>query len=441
MNTIRLTSGKTAKILFFTQSYKAHKEKQQNNQTVLLRDLPVRPTSYAFITIAWCIVLLLSSCAKPPVTKPELALEQVSWWRAGLRTDDLDFQGLAEASRQSIEYYKKLPADSLFTFGPMRVTAGDMVLTLQNFLLIIENTSLTQEQKVEQIKENFELYRSVGTNGWGKVLFTGYYEPMLSCRRIADDTFKYPLYKRPDDIIEIDLSQFGENFGKDRIFGRMNGKKVIPYYTRQEIDQQKLLGGKGLEVLWCADPVDIYTVQVQGSGKADLGNGEVVGVLYDGQNGRPYRGIGRYLIDIGAIPKDKMSMPAIRDYLRQNPDKLFEVLNQNPSYVFFKIENKPAVGNINVPLTPRRSIATDYRLFPKGALALVKTEKPVIAEDGTVKEWTRFTRFMLNQDTGGAIRGPGRVDLFWGQGKEAELSAGYMQQEGKLYFLLRKNKQ
>ncbi|MDH4163715.1 MAG: MltA domain-containing protein [Nitrospirota bacterium] len=386
-------------------------------------------------------MFLLTSCAKPPVTKPEFALEQVSWWRAGLKADDLEFQGLAEAARQSMEYYKRLPADSSFVFGPIRVTAGDMVVTLQNLLLIVENTSLTPELKVEQIKNGFDIYRSVGSNGRGKVLFTGYYEPVLSCRRTADDTYKFPLYKRPDDILEIDLSQFGENFGKDRIFGRLNGKKVIPYFSRQEIDQQKQLAGKGLEVLWCADLVDIYTVQVQGSGKADLGNGEIVGILYDGQNGRPYRGIGRYLIDSGAIPKEKMSMPAIRDYLKANPEKLFDILHQNPSYVFFKVENKLAVGNINVPLTARRSIATDYRLFPKGALALIRTEKPVIAEDGTVKEWNAFTRFVMNQDTGGAIRGAGRVDLFWGQGKEAELSAGYMQQEGKLYFLLRKKEE
>jgi len=382
--------------------------------------------------------MTLASCAKPPVTQPELALEQVSWWRAGLKADDLEFQGLADAGRQSMEYYKKLPADASFSFGTMRVTASEMVLMLQNFLLIIENASLTTGQKVEQIKKSFDLYRSVGSNGRGKILFTGYYEPVLSCRRNADDTFRYPLYKRPDDIVEIDLSQFGENFGKDRIFGRLIGKKVVPYFTRQEIDQQKLLGGKGLEVLWCSDPVDIYTVQVQGSGKADLGSGEMVGILYDGQNGRPYRGIGKYLIDTGAIMKEMMSMRAIRDYLRQNPDKLFEILNQNPSYVFFKVENKPAVGNIGVPLTPRRSIATDYRLFPKGALALIRTEKPVIADDGSIKGWTNFTRFVLNQDTGGAIRGLGRVDLFWGQGKEAELSAGYMQQEGSLYFLIRK---
>ncbi len=394
-------------------------------------------TRIAFLILS-VLLLVPASCARLPVTRPELAMEPVSWWRAGLHTDDLAFDGLSDATRRSLEYYQKLAPDAAFTFGPLRVTAGEMVLTLQNFLLIVENTSLSPEEKVAQIKDRFDLYRSVGSNGSGKVLFTGYYEPVLSCRRQADETFKYPLYKRPDDIVEIDLSQFGENFGKDRLFGRLDGKKVIPYYSRREIDEQRLLEGRGLEVLWCADALDVYTVQVQGSGKADLGNGEIVGVLYNGQNGRPYRSIGRYLIDSGAIPKEQMSMPAIREYLRAHEDRLFDILYQNPSYVFFRVENTPAVGSIGVPLSPLRSVATDARLFPKGALALVATEKPVIAGNGTIREWMPFTRFVLNQDTGGAIRGPGRVDLFWGQGTEAEVAAGHMQQDGKLYFLLLK---
>lgn len=382
------------------------------------------------------VIVALSSCAKAPVTRPELALEKVGWWRAGLSTDDLDFRGLGDAARQSMEYYKKLPPETGLTVGPRRVTAAEMGRALQNFLLIAENSSLTPEQKIDRIKEEFELYRAAGSNSRGRVLFTGYYEPVISCRKTADAVFRYPLYRRPEDILEIDLSQFGENFGKDRIFGRVAGKRVVPYYSRQEIEQQKALGGRGLEALWCADPVDIYLVQVQGSGRADLGNGETVGILYDGQNGRPYRSLGKYLIDIGAIPKEEMSMPAIREFLRAHPDEVFAILNQNPSYVFFRVEDRPAVGNIGVPLTPGRSIATDSRLFPKGALALVRTERPVIGEDGLVKEWTGFTRFVLNQDTGGAIRGAGRVDLFWGQGREAELSAGYMQQEGNLFFVL-----
>jgi membrane-bound lytic murein transglycosylase A len=382
------------------------------------------------------VLLSLFACARLPVTKPEDALEQVSWWRGVKPQDDLEFKDIASAVRQSLEYYQKLPPETQFSLGPDRVAVPDMVVTLQNFLLIIENNSLTDDQKAKQIKKDFVLYRSVGSNN-GRVLFTGYYEPVLPCRLKADAAYKYPLYKRPEDIIEIDLTLFGNGFPKNRIFGRLDNKKVIPYYTREEINHRQAIANKGMEILWCREPVDIYFLQIQGSGKADLGDGNILSVLYDGQNGRPYRSIGKYLIDTGALSKDKMSMQAIRDYLREHPDQLFEILNQNPSYVFFRVDTGPSLGNIGVPLTPGRSVATDSKLFPKGALGIIRTEKPVI-ENGAIKEWETFTRFVVNQDTGGAIKGPGRADLFWGQGPEAEIAAGYMQQEGELYFLMRK---
>jgi membrane-bound lytic murein transglycosylase A len=360
-----------------------------------------------------CLLLALFACARPPmpVTKPEDALDRISWWRAVAPRDDLAFKGVAEAARQSLEYYKKLPPGTSFSFGQEQVTALDMVVTLQNFLLIVENDSLTPDQKVRQIKNEFNIYRSVGSNG-GRVLFTGYYEAMLSCRLIADDIYKYPLYRRPDDIIEIDLTLFGDSFPKDKIFGRLDNKKVIPYYSREEIDQKQVIANRGLEMLWCNDPVAIYFLQVQGSGRVDLGDGNIVSVLYDGQNGRPYKSIGRYLIDSGVFLKENMSMQAIREYLHTHPDDVSRILNQNPSYVFFRMDMGPPLGNIGVPLTPGRSIATDSRLFPKGALALIATQKPVV-ENGAIKGWVPFTRFVLNQDTGGAIKGPGRADLFW----------------------------
>ncbi len=388
--------------------------------------------------ILTCIILLsLFACAKPaPVTRPEDALERVSW-HAAKPSDDRRFADIAGAARQSIKYYQKLPPGTLFSFGPDRVSALDLIVTLQNFLLIIENDSLTYEQKVRQIEDNFVLYRSVGSNGMGRVLFTGYYEPELACRPAADAVYKYPLYKRPDDILEVDLSQFGNGLPKNKLVARLDGKKVVPYFSREEIDRKNALAGKDLEILWCSDILDIYTLQVQGSGKADLGEGNTLSILYDGQNGRPYKSIGKYLIDTGIIPKEAMSMQIIRQYLRDNPDKIAGILDQNPSYVFFRMDTGPSIGNIGVPITPGRSIATDSRLFPKGALAIIMTTKPLI-ENNEIKQWVPFTRFVVNQDTGGAIKGPGRVDLFWGQGPEAEMSAGAMQQEGELYFLMRK---
>jgi len=351
--------------------------------------------------------------------------------------DDLGFRDIAAAARQSLEYYKKLPPETAFTIGPVKTTAIDMAMTLQNFLLIVDNASLTEAQKVTQIKKEFDFYRSVGSDGKGKVLFTGYYEPLLKCRAFSDAIYRFPLYRKPDDMIEIDLTQFGDGFPKNRLFGRLVGKKVIPYYSREEIDQKKILAGKDLEILWCSDIIDINVLQVQGSGKADLGEGNVISVLYDAQNGRQYKSIGKYLIDTGVLTKDTVSMQAIREYLRSHPDQLHEILDQNPSYVFFRLDMGPSLGNIGVPLTPGRSIATDSKLFPKGALGFVVAQKPVI-ENGAIKEWVPFTRFVMNQDTGGAIKGPGRVDLFFGQGSEAELTAGNFQHEGELYFLVRK---
>ena len=389
-----------------------------------------------FISLA---ILSLVACARPPVTRPEMALEPLSWWRSVSPQDDLAFKDIAAAARQSLEYYKKLPPETAFSFGPAKVTVLDMAVTLQNFLLIVENASLSDEQKTKQIKKEFDFYQSVGSDGWGKVLVTGYYEPMLSCRVNADDVYRYPLYKRPNDIIEIDLTLFGNDFPRNKLSARIEGRKVLPYYSREEIDQKQALANRNLEMLWCNDHVDIYFLQIQGSGKADLGNGNIVSILYDGQNGRQYKSLGKQLIDKGAIAKENMSMPAIREYLRQHPDEIVTLLNQNPSYVFFRMDMGPSLGNIGVPLTPGRSIATDNKLLPKGALAIIETQKPVI-ENGVIKEWKNFSRFVLNQDTGGAIKGPGRVDLFWGQGSDAQIAAGYMQQEGKVYFLIRKNK-
>jgi membrane-bound lytic murein transglycosylase A len=390
------------------------------------------------IISAFLAVFALTACARPPVTitKPEDALVARSW-RSTTGGDDQNFADVAAAARRSLEYYKKIPQDTVFYLGPDKVSALDMVVTLGNFLLIVENSSLTYDQKVERIKNEFRLYRAVGSDGSGKVLFTGYYEPMLSCRLAADETYRYPLYRRPDDIIEVDLTQFGNGFPRSKLFGRLDNKKVVPYYTRKEIDRKKALSGRGLEILWCSDIVDISFLQVQGSGKVDLGNGDILSVLYDGANGWPYKGIGRYLIDTGEMTKENMSMQAIREYLRTHPDQLTTILDQNPSYVFFRLDTGPSIGSIGVPLTPGRSIATDSKLFPKGALAFIATQKPVI-ENNAIKEWVPFTRFVMNQDTGGAIKGAGRADVFFGYGAEAELTAGYMQHEGELYFLVRK---
>ena len=281
---------------------------------------------------------------------------------------------------------------------------------------------------------------SAGRDRRGQVLFTGYYEPLLQGSLHPNAEYTVPLFALPDDLIEIDLAPFSPKYKGEKIIGRFTDKTVVPYYDRSAIDSDDVLEGQAVKLAWLKDPVDLFFLQIQGSGKIFLNNGETINVHYHTTNGRPYRSIGKLLIDEGKIPREEMSMQSIRAYLLKHPQEIARVLNYNPSYVFFKIEKEGPLGCLNFRLTPGRSIALDRRIFPLPALAFIKTQKPLIDADGQICDWIDFGRFVLSQDTGGAIRGPGRADLFWGNGPYAEIAAGYMQHAGRLYFLVLKPK-
>lgn len=385
-----------------------------------------------------CALAAALDCAHKPPPGQLPALERSAWRAMGSFSDDMDFKGLAEACRGSLRYYRKLDPKSILKFGPRDVGPAKAAASLEALLAILSDASLDGSERLNQIRSRFDLYKSTGRDGSGSVLFTGYYEPWLEGRRQPDANFCFPVYQRPSDLLTIDLSAFPLAKSQALICGRLDGTRVVPYYTREEIDEGKALAGKGLELLWFEDPVDVFFLQVQGSGLVALEGGEKVRVQYDGKNCHPYLSLGRYLIDQGYLQKGQASMPRIRAFLSQHPADLQRLLDANPSYTFFRLEKEGPFGNIGVALTSWRSIATDSRVFPKGALCLIRTEKPILDENCGVLLWVPFTRFVLNQDTGGAIVGPGRVDLFCGGGKEAEATAGTMQQGGELYFLLLK---
>ncbi len=350
----------------------------------------------------------------------------------------MDLTSLEQAAVNNLEYLNRLTPDQTFKYGPHEYNRDQVIETQETLLDILKNTHDQKEIK-EKIKKNFILYRAAGRAGNKEVLFTGYFEPVYDARITPDKEYKFPLYSLPEDLIKIDLSLFKDKYNGESIIARVEDKQVIPYYTRMEIEHQKILENKNLEIAWLKDPVDVAFLQIQGSGRLKMNDGSLLAVGYHASNGRSYKSIGKYLIDKEYMTKEEMSMQGIRSYLSGHPEIVDETLNYNPSYVFFRILERGPLGNIGVPLTPGRSIALDSRLFPKGALCFIKSEKPVENINGKIEKWEKFSRFIINQDTGGAITGAGRADIFWGSGKYAELAAGHMKQEGELFVLIKKD--
>ena len=396
--------------------------------------MKLKPESIYTTIIVCCITftLIIFGCTTA-VKKPgrENAMEAVSSWSYPDFADDLRYDGLEHSILKSLSYLNKIPADREFVFGQDRYTTDHMILSLEQFLEFIQTRPSTRALN-DFIQANYRVYRSVGRDGWGEVLYTGYYEPHLRGSLTRAEEYQFPIYSKPDDLITIDLSLFNEKYNGQKIMGRVTDETVVPYHERSEIDTDGALEGKAEVLAWVKDPVDVFFLQIQGSGKVYLDNGEVINVHYHTTNGQPYRSVGKYLIDEEKISVEEMSMQKIREYLNNHPEEMDAVFNYNPSYVFFKIEPDGPLGNINVKLTPGRSIALDRYLFPPAALAFIQTEKPVVDSSGQIHQWQPFTRFALNQDTGGAIRGPGRADLFWGNGPYAEIAAGHLKHTGEL---------
>jgi membrane-bound lytic murein transglycosylase A len=384
------------------------------------------------------LTVFVSGCAQPtkaPIQAP--AMQRITRWSYPEFEDDLSYDGLQYGIKQSLAYLQQIPPDRPFVFGNDRFDTAHMIRSLQHFLAYLQRKP-SRRELAGFIQTNYQVYQTSGRDGRGEVLFTGYYEPHLQGSLVQTEKYPFPIYGRPNDLITIDLSLFSEKYAGEKIIGRLTPDSVVPYYDRGEIESRNLLAGRSEVLAWVDDPVDIFFLQIQGSGKVYLNTGEVLNVHYHTTNGRPYRSIGKLLMDEKKISLEEMSMQKIRQYLQDHPEEMQSVFNYNPSYVFFKIEPEGPLGSINVKLTPGRSIALDRRLFPPAALTYVETEKPVIDSRGQIQRWMRCSRFMLNQDTGGAINGPGRADLFWGDGSYAEIAAGHLKNLGRLYLLVLK---
>jgi len=387
--------------------------------------------------IFWLLILLLimTACARPPEPPPEVIgpvievppaveepvveekvplLQAVDWEELpGWRDDD---PGLAlGAFLQSCSALKWRPQ-----WQPACQVAGTL-------------DKPSRDTVRRFFEEHFDPHRVSRENGDTEGLLTGYYVPDLRGSRYASSEFPYPLYRRPDDLLVIDLSDVYPDLGNYRLRGRLDGHRVIPYWDRDAIDSfDRPLVGQ--ELFWVADPVELFFLHIQGSGRILLDNGEKVMVNYADQNGHPYKSIGKYLLDRGAMTRDQMSMQNIRAWARNNPGEVDKLLNQNPSYVFFReldkgVESPP--GALGVPLTPGRSLAVDRRYIPLGAPVFIETTWPNSDQP--------LRRLMMAQDTGGAIKGEIRGDFFWGMGDQAGAQAGRMKQPARFWVLLPKS--
>lgn len=346
--------------------------------------------------------------------------------------DDADAASLHQAAMASVAYLRKAPPGRVYTFGTYKITAAELADALTRLADLLWRLP-DPLARTEALKREFMLLESVGRDGEGDVLYTGYYEPVLPARRQPQPPFVHPLYGLPSDWVTIDLSRFGKGLPAKRLIGQVDGHKVVPYPDREAIDWGGAVAGKARVLAYLADPVEAFFLHVQGSGQVRFADGSRLRLGYAGQNGRPYRSIGRMMINEGMMERHAVSMQGIKAYLADHPDLRRRVLSHNPSYVFFRplpAEGGP-LGCYGVPLTGGRSIATDRRVFPGLAMAYLITEAPTPG-GGTAP----LMRFALNQDTGGAIRGPGRVDIFFGSGHEAGETAGRMKYQGRLFFLL-----
>jgi membrane-bound lytic murein transglycosylase A len=363
------------------------------------------------------LAVLMSACATdpPPADGPATAAyEAVAWSRLpGWDADDV--LAAWPALLRSCGVIHARPAWQPFCAAVVAASPADADF-MRAFL--------------EKHLQPYRIVRVAGRRREARGLVTGYYEPLLRGSRERSETFATPLYRRPDDLLIVDLAAVIPELKGRRVRGRLEGNKVVPFHSRAQTRAAE--GLRGHEIVWIDDPLDAFLIEVQGSGRVQLTTGETIRLQYADQNGHPYRSIGRYLADQGAMPLEAVTMPAIRGWLAENPARLQEVLDANPSVVFFAEAPlaDPAIGPagaLGVPLTAGRSIAVDAGFVPLGAPVFLATTHP-----GTDLP---LRRLVVAQDTGGAIRGAVRADLFFGFGREAGELAGLMKQDGEMWLL------
>lgn len=384
------------------------------------------------------IILFFTGCAKftstPPIKsedKKKINLTAVSFEQVlGWKTDN---------HHQAFKTFLRSCSKILTSTATGKLVLGHNFVNRVKLQKICKKAIRTDVKRTREdtrlfFERWFQLYQvSDGYNKTG--LFTGYYEPLLRGSRSKKVKYKVPIYRRPSDLVSVDLGIHRSDWSGRHVSGRLSGKKLIPYFSRRAIDGGAL-EGKGLEIFWVDNAIDAFFLHIQGSGRILLNTGEIVRVGFAGRNGHPYFAVGRDLVKRGLISKEGVSLQTIREWLEKNPKQAKELMQKNRSYIFFKErkilkkrvppENGP-IGAAGVSLTPGRSLAVDRKYYGMGLPIWIDTAHPLTN--------IPLRRLMVAQDTGGAIVGPIRGDFFWGSGDNAREAAGKMKHRGQLYIL------
>jgi membrane-bound lytic murein transglycosylase A len=402
-----------------------------------------RPRPTLLPLLAAAALVALGGCrpfwkAAPPPPQPaktaDRALEELRPEDFPAFDDDLGYARLEEAIGRSEQALRRVLASDpgrTFAFGRERVPVARLVATLARFRAIVAARPSPAALR-ETLRREFRVFRSAG-DGAGKVLFTGYYLPELRGSLVREGKYQVPIHRAPDDLVTVRVRDFPQAVSEELV-GRVENGRLVPYPTRADV-AAGALAARGAELLFVDSALDAFFLEIQGSGVVRLPDGSTRVVTFAGKNGHRYAAIGAELVRRGALPREQVSMQTIRAWLLANPAEQERVLATNPSYVFFRFADA-AIGSMGVPVTADRTIAADARVFPKGGLAFLESERLADTADPDTAPMRPFSRFVLDQDAGGAIRTSARVDLFYGSGAYAAAAAGRMKQPGRLYYLL-----
>jgi membrane-bound lytic murein transglycosylase A len=400
--------------------------------------MPIKPLLKTGLVF---FLFFLGSCSfflpKPMDRSQSLLFERVPAQEWPELIDDLDLPGLEQALGQSLAYFKNQAPDRSFTLGKREITVEEITDSLLLFQEIVRNNpdGPVFRQKVQKL---FDLYRPIQDEAPVPVLLTGYYEPTLQGSRTPSSRFRFPVYRLPDDLLTVELSKFSMKYQGQKLIARVEDNRVLPYYSRKEIDQEGRLDGRNLEIVWVDDALKLFFMHIQGSGQVRMEDGSLIKLGYHGTNGQAYFPVGRELIRRGAIKAEDISLQSIYAYLKDHPEEQAAVLHLNPSYVFFREREGGPYGSLGLPLVAGRSVAADQKIFPPAGLGWLSGWKPVLDEQGQIRSWVPLGRWVFVHDSGGAIKGPARIDLFTGEGEAAETTAGHLRHQGAFFLLLKK---